>query len=172
MAADVIRVRVAAVLVVRRDHVRSELAHEAHERLRCHLERKVGEAALRQRRTRVSLGVSGVLETQPRVVDPQDRRGLGHLASAHLGDPQRVDIGLGRGVEHITALAPGARDDEHLHALLGVVSEGRCALARLVVGMRVDRHEAQGWGHPASLPSDRRTRDARCPGQGVDMGGR
>ena len=96
------------------------------------------------------------------MIDAQDRGGLGHLAPPDLGNAEGIDIGLGGGIEHVAALASGARDDEDLHALLGVVGEGCRALARLVIGMRMDRHEAQGWGHPASLPRDRGTRDARC----------
>ncbi len=49
---DVVGVRVAAVLVVRRDHVRPELPHQAHERLGGLVERHEREAALGQRRER------------------------------------------------------------------------------------------------------------------------
>ena len=48
-----------------------------------------------------------------------------------------------RRVEHVAALAAGAGDDEHLDALGDVARHGRGALARLVVGVGVHRHEAQ-----------------------------
>ena len=68
MAHDVVRVGVAAVLVVRRHDVRAELADDPDQRLGGHLDRLEREAAVGQRRQRVALGQPGVDEAEPRVL--------------------------------------------------------------------------------------------------------
>ena len=46
-------------------------------------------------------------------------------------------------VEDRSALAAGQRHDEDLDALVDIAGGRRRALARLVVGMRVNRHQPQ-----------------------------
>ena len=72
VAHDVVGVRVAAVLVVRRHHVRPEAADQPHQRLGRLLDRDQPEAALGQRRLGVALGPAGVDEAR---ASPGGRRG-------------------------------------------------------------------------------------------------
>ena len=58
------------------------------------------------------------------------------MLAQHLGPVQL-------GVEHAAALAAGARDDQHVDALGDVPRHRRGTLARLVVRVRVHRHETQ-----------------------------
>ena len=101
MAANVVRVRVAAVLVVGGHHVRLEFADEPDQRLGGFLDRDERKAAFGQRRRRIALGQPGVDETQPAVLDTQYFGGLGHLVAPDFGDPA-VDLGqVHRGVEDV-----------------------------------------------------------------------
>src|SRR4029079_19805659 len=64
VAADVVGVRAAALLVVRREHVRLEAADQAHQPLGGLLQRHQRETALGQRWRRVALGPAGVDEAE------------------------------------------------------------------------------------------------------------
>lgn len=157
VAHDVVRVRVAAGRVVGGHDVRPEPAHELHERGRGHLERLRREAPVGQRRQRVTLGQTGVDEPEPVVLDPERGGRRGHLVAAHLAHDlePRLERRVVR-VEQVAPLATGARDHEHLRTLGGVPRGGRRALARLVVGVRVHRHESTpSCAHHSSLPGRR-----------------
>ena len=54
---------------------------------------------------------------------------------------------LSAGVEHVAALAARAGDHQHVDALGGVLRHRRRALAGLVVGVRVHRHQPQSFSH-------------------------
>ena len=86
MALDVVRVRVAAVLVVRRQHVRPEGPDQPDQRLGRLLERDQPEAPRRERRLRVALGPPRVDEAQPVLADAEDVPGAFHLLTPDLGD--------------------------------------------------------------------------------------
>ena len=78
------------------------------------------------------------------MLDPEDPRGLGHLAAAYLDDVAQDCLIVGKcGVEHIAALAARAGDDEHLDAFADVLRHRGRTLARLVVRVRVHAHETQ-----------------------------
>src|SRR5262249_53182352 len=57
-------------------------------------------------------------------------------------------------VQDVTALAAGQRTDHDVHALPDVAGHGRGALARLVVRVRVHRHQPQFPGAAGSLSWD------------------
>ncbi len=148
-----VRVRVAAVLVIGRHDVRAELAHQPDQRRRRDLHRLQGEAAIGQRGQRVSLGQAGVDEAQPAVLHPEDAHRLGHLLASVADDvPDHLGVVGEVGVEHVTALTAGAADDHDVDALGDVSGHGGGALARLVVGMGVHGHEPQGLTHAGSSP--------------------
>ena len=131
-----------------------------------HLDVLQGEAALGQRRQRVALGQPGVDEAEPGLLDAEDRPGGVHLGAADLGDVG-PDVGpVQLRVEHAAALAAGAGHDQDVDALGDVLGHGRGALARLVVGVRVHRHETQllcHFGTPRLLPrSTRRAARLTC----------
>jgi hypothetical protein len=144
----VVGVRVAAALVVRRQHVGAEPADQPHEALGGLLERHEREAALGERRQRVALGPAGVDEAEPVLPDAEDVAGAVHLLAADLGDvlPDLWTVHLG--VEHGAALAAGAGDDVDVDALGDVLRRRRSALARLVVGVGVHVHESEPGARP------------------------
>ncbi len=72
VALDVVGVRVAAALVVRRHHVRPELAHQPHQGRGRLLHGDQREAALGKRRLGVALGPARVDEPQPVLTDAED----------------------------------------------------------------------------------------------------
>ena len=92
VAADVVRMRVAAVFVVGGQHVRLELADQPNQRFGGLDQRHHREASLGQCRQWVALGQSGIDEPQPFVFDAQDLCGSGHLVAADFGHPP-VDLG-------------------------------------------------------------------------------
>jgi hypothetical protein len=81
------------------------------------------------------------------VLDAEHGLRRGHLAAT---EARHVTGGHGTGariqvlVEDVAALAPGATHDQDLVTASGVRGVGAGSLARLVVGMGVDRHEAAG----------------------------
>ncbi len=82
------------------------------------------------------------------MLDAEDLLRPPHLVAADLGEvAQDVRVVGQLGVEHVAALAPGARDDEDVVALVDVLRHDRGALARLVVGVRVHAHEAEAFCH-------------------------
>ena len=81
----------------------------------------------------------------------KDLRRLGHFAPSHLGKPEDCNILLGKGVKDVAALAARARDHHDLDTLGNILRTRRPALARLIVGMGVDSHEAEGEVHVHSL---------------------
>ncbi len=144
VAHDVVRVRVAARRVVRRDDVRTELAHELDQRRGRLLERHETERALGQRRQRVPLGQPRVDEPEPLLPDAERARRGGHLDAAQGAHALDVRRALAEArVEDVATLAPGARGDEHVHALGRVARRRRGALARLVVGVGVHGQETE-----------------------------
>ena len=119
--------------------MRPELPDQVHQRSGRHLQRLQGEAAVRQRGQRVTLGQAGVDEAEPRVPDPQRRGGLGHLLPAELGDVAgQLRVVLQSRVQDVAPLAAGAADHQHLDALVDVAGQGGRALAGLVVRVGVD----------------------------------
>ncbi|GAA3297374.1 hypothetical protein GCM10020295_29820 [Streptomyces cinereospinus] len=119
----------------------TDLAHQLAGRLVHVLQ---GEAALRQRRQRVALGQAGVDEAEPLLLDAEDLARLVHLTPAHLVNVLLdVRVALELGVEDGAALPARAGHDQHVHPLGHVLRHGGRALARLVVGVRVDGHQSQ-----------------------------
>ena len=150
VAADVVGVRVSAVLVVGGHDVRTELADHLDQRLGRLLQRHQREAALGQRRRRVALGQPGVDEAEPGVLDAEDLGGLGHLVAADLGDPA-VHLGqVHRRVEDVAALAAGQRHHQHAVAFGRIAGHGGGTLAGLVVRVGVHGHQPQ-FAHCALL---------------------
>ncbi len=146
---DVVGVRVAALLVVGGDDVRLEGAHDLDQRRRGLLGRHQVEGVGGQRDAGVgepALGQAGVDEAEPVLPDAEDLPGPVHLLGA---DARQVLLDLGAvhlGVEHVAALAPGAGHHQHLDTFADVARHSGGALARLVVRVRVNTHQAQGGG--------------------------
>ena len=138
-----VRVRVAAVLVVRRHHVRPEAADQPDQRLGRLLDGDQPEAAVGQRRLRVALGPAGVDEAQPVLADAEDLARPLHLVAADLGDVLQHVGAVHRGVQDRAALAAGAGDDVHVDPFGDVLRGAGRALARLVVGVGVDVHQTE-----------------------------
>ena len=144
---QVVRVRVAADLVVGDEHVRAEPAHERDQRGRRIPERDLGEAVRREGRQRIPLGQARVEEAEPGVPDAEDARGLGHLLAAHGRDvPVRPGGVPERRVEQGAGLAARARDDHDLGPGRRVGGHRAGPLRGLVVRVGVHRHEAQPGG--------------------------
>src|SRR5690606_24970183 len=98
--------------------------------------------------------------------DAEDRPGRLHLRGADLGDalPDLRPVQLR--VQHAAALPAGAGDDEDRYALGYVLRHGRGTLARLVVGVCVDGHQAQllsQGGLPVEVFPGHRSIPATCP---------
>jgi hypothetical protein len=153
---DVVGVRVAAVLVVRRHHMGPELPHDPDQRTGGDLDILQREAALRQRGQRVALGETRVDETEPGLLDPEDRPRRVHLGAANLGDvvPDVRPVKLW--IEHTAAFAAGAGDDHDFDTLGDVLRHRGRALARLVVGVGMYGHQSQLLCHGCSLVRYRR----------------
>ena len=143
VAADVVRVRVAAVLVVGRHDVRPLLADHAHQRLDLLLEVAEGEAAVRQRRQRVALGQPGVDEAEEDLAHAEDLAGPLHLRGTDRRDVSQHLGTVHGGVQHRPPGAVGERDDEDVDTLPRVAGHRGRALAGLVVRVRVDAHQPQ-----------------------------
>src|SRR4029079_8127441 len=79
-----------------------------------------------------------------------DPLGLRHLATADLWHvTQDLRVGAqGRG-EDVSALTTGARHHQHVLAFGYVLGHGRRALARLVIGMGMHRHESKSLHAPS-----------------------
>ena len=86
VAHDVVRMRVAAVLVVGGHDVRPERADDLDQRRRRLLQIHQREAALGQRRQRVTLRQPGVDEAEPDLLDAEDLPGPVHLLPADPAD--------------------------------------------------------------------------------------
>ena len=150
VAHDVVGVGVATLLVVGRHDVRAPGADDAHERLGRHVDVLEGEAPVGQGRQRVALGQAGVDEAEPGVLDAEHLLRRLHLVAPHLGDvAQDVGVVLQLLVEDVAAFAARARHDHHGGAVGDVLRHRRGALARLVVGVRVHRHQPHALGHVA-----------------------
>ena len=140
----VVRVGVAAVLVVGGHHLRPELAHDPDQGLGRHLQRLPAEAPFRQRGQRVPLGQTGVHEAEPLLEDAQRLGGGCHLPAAEARHvPQHLRVVLQARVEDVPPLTAGAGDHEHLHPFGGVLGHRGRALAGLVVGVGVHGHQPQ-----------------------------
>ena len=161
VAHDVVGVRVAARRVVRRDDVRAELADQL---------ARAGPTPPRAGPARSSPPAAAAAG-RPRAGPSRRSRATG---AARRAPPRRPpsrarrysrmpsrppSTGRVLRVEHVAALAAGARDDEDVDALGRVLRRGRRALARLVVGVGVHRHQAQPLsGHLGPPVGRRRTR--------------
>jgi hypothetical protein len=143
----VIRVRITAGLVIGRDDVRPELAHQLDQRQRALGRVDQAETTLRKRRRRIALRQAGVDEAQPCLLHTEDLPRLGHLGAADVGDVRDHLGPVHLRIEDAAALAPRTRRDQHRHALGHVSGRRRGTLARLVVGVRVHRHQTQLLGH-------------------------
>ena len=152
MAADVVRVRVAAALVVGDHHVRAELADHRDQAADLLVDVAEREAALGQRRRRVALREPGVDEAEPAVRHAEDLGGAGHLGAADGGHVVEDARPVHRRVEDAAALAAGAGDDGDLAPLVGVAGARGRALAGLVVGVGVHGHHAQRAPRRGRLP--------------------
>src|SRR5690606_40921207 len=117
--------------------------HDPHQRLGRLLQRQRGEASVRQRRRWVALGVAGVFEAEPSMRDAQDVAGALHLLPPNGGEILPYLGAVHSGVEDRSALTPRTRHDKHLDALVGVHRRAGAALARLIVGVGMDLHEAE-----------------------------
>jgi hypothetical protein len=140
---DVVRVRVAAVLVIGEDHVRAKITNEPDQRGRRLGQRDETEAALGQRRLGVAFRQAGVHETEETLLDPEDLAGPGHLRAPDLGEVGEHFRPVHRRVQDAAALAAGHRGDQDLDAFARVPGHRGGAFARLVVRVRVHCHEAQ-----------------------------
>ena len=144
MAHDVVGVRVAAVLVVRRHHLRPEAA-----RIRRINGADASSTVSNAKQPSGSGGFGspsgqpGVDEAQPVLGDAEDVAGALHLLPPDLVDVLEDARAVHLGVEDRAALTAGAGRDMDVHAL-GDVPRRRCGtLARLVVGVRVHVHQAE-----------------------------
>ena len=149
VAADVVGVRIAAVLVVGGHHVRPERPDQLHQLGDRFLQGHQRETSVGQRRRGVALGQAGVDEPQPVVFDPEDLRGGGHLVATDRGDPPPHVGKVHRRVEDVAPFAAGQGDDEHAVAFVDIARQGRRTLARLVVRVGVHRHQPK-FGHDFS----------------------
>ena len=142
--------------------MRPELADQPTSGSARHVEVHQAEAALRQRRQRVALGQPGVDEAEPRLVDAEDLAGPVHLGPADLGDVLASTSGRSSfGLSTLPRSPPVQVDDQHVDALGDVAGHGRGALARLVVGVRVHRHQAQLLSHRTPSTVHRAGRSGR-----------
>jgi hypothetical protein len=142
--------RVAAVLVVRDDDVGPVLAQDADERHSRDLEGRSRET-VRMHRLAV-LREARVEVAEPAVLDAHDLARASHLDTTQ---PAHVAIGHGARDElrvlDVSALASRAADDHHVRADAAVVRVGRGALARLVVGVGVDRKQPKCHRTPSPI---------------------
>ena len=143
VAHDVVGVGVAAVLVVRREHVRPEAADQPDQRLGRDLRVHQPETALRERRLGVALGPAGVDEPEPVLAYAEDLASRLHLLSANGGHVREHVGAIHLRVQDRAALATRAGDHVHVDPLRDVPGRGGSALARLVVGMGVHVHQAE-----------------------------
>jgi hypothetical protein len=144
---DVVRVRIATVLVVRRQHVRLEVTDHPHEDLGRLHDRDHSEATFGQGWLRVALGPARVHETEPVLAHAEDLPGPVHLLAPDLGDVLEHVGTVHLRVEDRAALATGAGRHVDVHAFGDVLRGAGRALARLVVGVGVDVHQTQHDQH-------------------------
>ena len=172
----VIGVRVAAVLVVGQHHVRPELAHRLDQRLGGDLQRLQREAALRQRRQRISLGQAGVDEAEELLPDAEDLAGPGHLRPPDAARSARIS-GRSMALLSMSPRSPPVRVQTMTSApAADVTRHRRRALARLVVRVRVHRHQPQPWpaagGRGRIVRHGRQQRPPRQRGRAPSRAGR
>ena len=152
MAANMVRMRIAAVLVVGGHHVRPEFADHAHQRLDGYLQRHQREAVLGQRGRRVAGGQAGVDEAEPGLLHTEDLGRLPHFVTADLGDVLSHVGKVHRRVENVAAFTAGQRHHQHTMTLVGIAGKASGTLAGLVVGVGVHRHQPQ-IAHVPPYPS-------------------
>ena len=144
MGHDVVGVRVAAVLVVRGDHLRPERADLRTSRPAALSTSSRAKQPSGSGGSGSPSGRPGVDEAEPLLLDAEDLAGLVHLLLAHLVDVLLdVRVALELRVEDGAALAARAGHDQHVHPLGHVLGHGGRALARLVVGVGVHGHQSQ-----------------------------
>jgi hypothetical protein len=138
---DVVGVRVAAVLRVGDDDVRTRVADHVGERACGDVEVHARERPLRDGR-RV-LVPSGVGEAElVRGVEPDRGDRVGELVLTHARHADRIERrGVERRVEHLARGAVGAGHERDVRALVDVARGGRRTLRRLVVRVRMDEQE-------------------------------
>ena len=140
---EVVRVRVAAVLIVGDDHVWTELPDDAHQ-LGGDLDAvRQCEAALRQRGERIPLRQAGVDVPEPDVLDTDRLDGGGHLLTADVNDVLQHPRPIHGGVEDVAAFPAGAGHHHDAVALRSVARHGGRPLRGFIIRVRVDRQEAE-----------------------------
>ncbi len=142
MHPDVVGVRVpAGVVAVGDHHLRTLVPHDAHEAADGLVEVGIGEVL----GVGVGLGVGharvAVAEQVQRVV-ADDRHRVVELAHAHGREVFAGLGGVGGRIEDVARLAPGAGDQNGVHALGVIMGDRGRALRRFVVGVRVHREHA------------------------------
>jgi len=141
MTHDVIGMRIPSGLVIGRHHMRPKLAHHRDQPPSRHLHRRAGEAALRQT---AAVGHPRVDEPEPPVCHAEYPLRLGHLPAAHPRQVgQQADIVVQIRVDDVASLTAGTRHHHDLDTFARVAGQRRPTLARFVVGMCVDGHQAQ-----------------------------
>ena len=91
----------------------------------------------------VVLEIARVHKTQPLLPDAQDFTGLIHLGATDLRQVGQHRLVISKfGIEDIASLASGAGDHQDVDTFAHITCRARCAFAGLVVGMRVNGHEA------------------------------
>src|SRR5699024_10864862 len=110
------------------------------------------ETALRQWWQWITLGQTRVGVPQPAVFGAEDLHGLRHLLTADGRDVLQNTGLFHRGVEDVTAFTTGAGDHHDPVALSDIAGHGGGALAGLVVGVGVDRQQAQTTHVYSSFP--------------------
>ena len=159
---QMVRVGIPAVLVVGDHHVRTELPDPADQGAGDLVVVGESETSLRKRRCGVPLRQARIHIPPPMVVDTQDVGGTRHLAAPHRGQVGGDVRPVHRRVEDVAAFTPGAGLHQHADTLRDIPGHGRRPLGRLVVGMSVDRHQAE-TGHRGTCRSSTGTLDVTAP---------
>ena len=155
VAANVIRVRVAAVLVVGHEYMWPPRTNHAHERFGGIVKGNIRERVGGHRAVLVLH--TGVFVAEPAVFDVELTLRFSHLDATEAPHvPLRHGV-IGHGfIEDASALTARATHDEHVSAATPIVGIRRSALARLVVGMGVYRQKSQchktPWECQITLP--------------------
>lgn len=85
------------------------------------------------------------------MANAQGRRGIRHLPAPHLAEAQGVDVRLGRRIQYVSPLPTRTRDDHDLGALGHIPGSGGRPFTGFVIGVSVDGHQPEGFGHGTSL---------------------
>ncbi len=143
VAADVVGVRIAAVLVVGGHHLRSKPPDHLDQPPDLDLQIGQREAAGRQRGKRIALRQTRVDEAEPDLFDAQDLPGPVHLGTTDLGDVGQHVRPVHRRIEDGTTLSTGTGSDHNLDTFSHIAGRRGRAFARFVVGVGVDVQQSQ-----------------------------